>query len=80
MQQLHTMHANRLKKRKGKLQEKREARAKQHSREDLRSEALSKQARKRRFVTQGQEEKKRACTAERMERKGGKRGQMGDGD
>ena len=80
MQQLHTMHSNRLKKRKTKLEEKREQRLKTHSREDIRSAELAKQARKRRFVTQGQDEKKRARTAAATERKGGGRGQMGDGD
>ena len=81
MQQLHTMHANRVKKRKAKLEEKRQARQKTHSREDIRSEELAKKARKRRFVTQGQEEKKRARTAAAAERKsGGGRGQVGDGD
>ena len=81
MQQLHTMHANRTKKRKAKLEEKRQARQKTHTREDVRSEELAKKARKRRFVTQGQEEKKRVRTAAAAERKsGGGRGQVGDGD
>ena len=79
MQQLHTMHNTRVKKRKAKLEEKREARQKTHTKEDLRSEALAKQAKKRRFREQGQEQKKRARTAERIERKSG-RGQQGGGD
>jgi hypothetical protein len=81
MQQLHTMHTNRVKKRKAKLEEKRQARQKTHTREDIRSEELAKKARKRRFVEQGQEQKKRARTAASAERKGGGgRGQVGDGD
>lgn len=79
MQQLHTMHANRQKKRKAKLEEKRQVRQKTHSREDIRSAELAKKAQKKRFVTQGLEEKKRIRTAAAAARKGG-RGQMGDGD
>ena len=57
MQQLHTMHANRQKKRKAKLEEKRQVRQKTHSREDIRSAELAKKAQKKRFVTQGLEGK-----------------------
>jgi hypothetical protein len=63
MQQLHTMHNNRQKKRKAKADEKRKARAATVDRETVRSDALSKVAAKRRFVKAGLEDKRNAKAA-----------------
>ena len=65
MQQLHTMHNNRVRKRKAKAEEKRQVRAKTVDREDQRSAELSKVAAKKRYIKEGHEAKRRAKAARR---------------
>ena len=71
MQQLHTMHNNRKRKRKDKANEKREARAKTNDREAQRAERLNKVAKKRANVKVGLEDKRRAKAARRAGDDGG---------
>ena len=71
MQQLHTMHNNRKRKRKEKLTEKRAKRDKTLDREELRHERLNKVAKKRANVKVGLEDKRRAKMARRSGEDGG---------
>ncbi len=73
MQQLHTMHNNRKRKRQAKANEKRAKRAATTDRETQRAEQLSKVAKKKALVRKGMEDKRRAKAARRA-------GTEGDGD
>lgn len=65
MQQLHTMHNQREVKRKQKATERRVGNAKKRALENREVEGLAKRARKKRFVKQGQEDKKRSAAGGR---------------
>jgi hypothetical protein len=65
MQQLHTMHNERTAKRKQKATERRAANLKKRERDGAAVEAASKQLRKKRYVKQGMDDKRKAKAAAR---------------
>jgi len=65
MQQLHTMHNNRLKKRKAKAAEKRDERSSKLRKQGEEAEAARKIISKKRYVKEGMEDKRRAKVARR---------------